>query len=528
MLFNSYTFIFIFLPVVLLIFFAVGKHDQRLGVAWLVSASLFFYAWWNPRYLLLLLGSIVFNYGVGTLLIGERRRNGKSRKSRAILSVGLVADLALLSYYKYTHFFVENFNALSGMDWNVGEIILPLGISFFTFTQIAFLVDAYRGEVKTYNFIHYALFITYFPHLIAGPILHHKEMIPQFTNPSTFQWNAENIAAGLTVFFIGLFKKTVLADGIAPHAVTVFAVAAKGQDLTFLEAWLGGICYIFQLYFDFSGYCDMAIGGSLTFGIKLPLNFHSPYKAVNIFEFWRRWHMTLSRFLRDYIYTPLSHGRQKPWRLMMNLVITMIVGGVWHGAGWNYFLWGAMHGFFLSVNHLWRNVRRQVFDHDLRRSTRLGQVTACALTIAAFTFSMALFRSPDLESGVRMMKGMLGLSGIALPLEWRGQFGSAASFLDAAGVSFQQLNTRVSDTGFRSDAFKWVFYLGVLVWMMPNTQQIMGRYFPALAPYQGDKQVISAKLLWAPTPMWAVVTSVVAIIGLANITKVSEFLYYQF
>jgi alginate O-acetyltransferase complex protein AlgI len=372
------------------------------------------------------------------------------------------------------------------------------------------------------------LFITYFPHLIAGPILHHKEMIPQFTRPSTYQWNAENIAAGLTVFFIGLFKKTVLADGIAPHAVTVFAVVAKGQDVTFLEAWLGCICYIFQLYFDFSGYCDMAIGGSLMFGIKLPLNFHSPYKAVNIFEFWRRWHMTLSRFLRDYIYTPLSHGRQKPWRLMMNLVITMIVGGVWHGAGWNYFLWGAMHGFFLIVNHLWRNLRRQVFGHDLRHSTRLGHVLACALTFAAFTFSSALFRSPDLESGVRMMKGMLALSGFAFPLEWRGQFGTVAPLLDAAGVSFQQLNTRVGDTGFTSDAFNWMFYLGVLIWMMPNTQQIMGRYFPALTPYQGDKQAIPAMMLWVPTPIWAVVVSVAAIIGLANITKVSEFLYYQF
>ena len=183
MLFNSYAFIFVFLPVVLLIFFALGRRDQRLGVGWLVSASLFFYAWWNPRYIALLLGSIVFNYSIGTRLIEERRRNGKSSKCRAILSIGLVVDLALLSYYKYTHFFVENINALSGTHWDVGEIILPLGISFFTFTQIAFLVDAYRGEVKTYNFIHYTLFITYFPHLIAGPILHHKEMIPQFTNP---------------------------------------------------------------------------------------------------------------------------------------------------------------------------------------------------------------------------------------------------------------------------------------------------------------------------------------------------------
>ncbi|MFZ4699733.1 MAG: MBOAT family O-acyltransferase, partial [Candidatus Methylumidiphilus sp.] len=277
----------------------------------------------------MLVGSIIFNYAIGAGIVSAKQQRVKSGLCRTLLLTGLIVDLSLLGYYKYANFFMENVNTLVGTNWNLGEIILPLGISFFTFTQIAFLVDAYRGEIQDYNFTHYALFITYFPHLIAGPILHHKEIIPQFSQESIYKPNLDYIAVGITVFFIGLFKKTVLADGIAPYAVTFFAFAAKGQELTFFEAWLGGICYIFQLYFDFSGYSDMAIGGSLLFGIKLPLNFHSPYKAVNIFEFWRRWHMTLSRFLRDYVYTPLSHGRQKSWRLMLNLSLTMLVGGLW-------------------------------------------------------------------------------------------------------------------------------------------------------------------------------------------------------
>ena len=310
MLFNSYPFIFIFLPLVTFIFFQISRYSNIFASAWLVSASLFFYGWWNPNYLILLLSSIIVNYSLGVWLIRVLRNSGKCTKSKSILIIGLVFDLSLLGYYKYTNFFINNLNVLTGLDWKVNNIILPLGISFFTFTQIAFLVDAYRGEVKGYNFIHYLLFITYFPHLIAGPIIHHKEMIPQFENSTTYKFNNQNLAVGLTVFFMGLFKKTVLADGIAPHAVVVYSIADSGQILTFLEAWLGGFCYAFQLYFDFSGYSDMAIGSSLMLGIRLPLNFHSPYKAVNIFEFWRRWHMTLSRFLREYIYTPLSHGKK--------------------------------------------------------------------------------------------------------------------------------------------------------------------------------------------------------------------------
>ena len=527
MLFNSYSFIFLFLPITLYFFYLIGRFNQLLAAAWLVIASLFFYGWWNPRYLALLLTSIMFNYVVGIELIKEQKLGGKTKKSKAILVCGLIFDLALLGYFKYANFIIGNINEISGTTWSLGEIILPLGISFFTFTQIAFLVDAYRGEVKGYNYIHYILFITYFPHLIAGPILHHKEIIPQFSNPSTYKINFDNLAVGITVFFIGLIKKTLLADGIAPHAVALFTIADRGQELTFFEAWVGGLCYAFQLYFDFSGYSDMAIGGSLMFGIKLPLNFHSPYKSVNIFEFWRRWHMTLSRFLRDYVYTPLSHGKQKPWRLMMNLVVTMIIGGLWHGAGWNFLIWGGLHGFYLTVNHVWRNIRRDYLGQDIRKSTQLGRLAGCCLTFAAFVLSLALFRTQNMSGAVQMLSGMLALNGVALPLEWKSQFGLVEPFVTSIGITFQPLTARIESSGFTADAFKQIVYLGIIIWCLPNTQQIMANYFPALSPYHDGKKN-KPIIIWRPNIIYSICIALIAVIGLANITKVSEFLYYQF
>ena len=526
MLFNSYPFIFLFLPVTLAGFFTLGRFSHRLASSWLVVASIFFYGWWNPHYIPLLIGSILFNYAIGTGIVKAKQQSANIGHCRTLLIIGLIVDLSLLGYYKYANFLMENVNTLIGTHWSLGDIILPLGISFFTFTQIAFLVDAYKGEVKDYNFTHYALFITYFPHLIAGPILHHKEIIPQFSHSSVYKPNLDYIAAGITVFFIGLFKKTVLADGIAPYAITFFAFVAKGQELTFFEAWLGGICYVFQLYFDFAGYSDMAIGGSLLFGIKLPLNFHSPYKAVNIFEFWRRWHMTLSRFLRDYVYSPLSHGRQTSWRLMLNLTITMLVGGLWHGAGWNYLIWGGLHGLYLTVNHVWRNLRRSL-GQDIRQSTWFGRFMGCALTMAAFIFSIAFFRTQDLNGAILMAKGMLGLNGIALPMEWQDQLGYLKPVISAFGIPFKNLKSRVSDTGFTQEAIKMVLYLGFLVWFMPNTQQIMGKYFPALNSYLGDR-LKTITILWEPNLVWSVGIAVIALIGLLSITKASEFLYYQF
>ena len=297
MLFNSYLFIFGFLPVTLLGFFWLARSSHVYAAAWLALASLFFYGYWNPAYIGLLLGSIVCNYAFGLWMAkaqvrAQSQREG-GKRAKHILVFAIAANLSLLAYYKYANFFVSNVDAVLGTDWNVSNIILPLGISFFTFTQIAFLVDTYQGKVKEYNFIHYVLFVTYFPHLIAGPVLHHQEMMPQFARPSTYRINWEHVATGLMLFTLGLCKKTLWADPIAAYVDGIFGGIGLGLTPTIYEAWCGALAYTLQIYFDFSGYTDMALGIALMFGIRLPINFDSPYQATSIIEFWRRWHMTL-------------------------------------------------------------------------------------------------------------------------------------------------------------------------------------------------------------------------------------------
>lgn len=491
MLFNSYPFLFLFLPVAFLGFFQIGRYNRPLAALWLFAASLFFYGWWNPAYVGLLLGSILFNYAIGMALSREHAR-GNAKRKKWILSLGIAADLCLLGYYKYANFFVENVDAILGMGWQVGPILLPLGISFFTFTQIAFLVDAYRGEVKEANFIHYGLFVTYFPHLIAGPVLHHKEMMPQFARPATYRVNWENLSVGLSIFSIGLFKKVVLADGIAPSASHVFATAADGGTVVLLEAWAGALAYTFQLYFDFSGYSDMAIGLSRLFGVTLPLNFDSPYKAVNIIEFWRRWHMTLSRFLRDYLYFPLGGNRKGPARRYLNLMATMLLGGLWHGAGWTFVIWGALHGLYLAINHGWHQVRTRM-GHDLKRSTRLGRFLGMSLTFLVVVIGWVFFRADNLDAALAILRGMAGLNG--------------------AGHAGNELH---ADLG-------WIAALWALAWLAPNTQQVMAAFRPALEDVR-----YSGRLGWRPNTLWLAGIAVGLLYTVTEMGKVSEFLYFQF
>ncbi|MBT5260335.1 MAG: MBOAT family protein, partial [Nitrospina sp.] len=346
MLFNSYAFIFLFLPVTLLGFQLIGNRGHcRVAVSWLIGASLFFYGWWNPAYLGLILTSILFNYAVGVSL--------GSRPAKTVLVVGIAANLGLLGYFKYANFFVDNINALTGSDIVLERIILPLAISFFTFQQITYLVDTYRGETQECDFLRYCLFVTFFPQLIAGPIVHHREMMPQFAKDTFCRLKAKHLAVGLTIFSVGLFKKVILADGIAVYSTPVFDAAEAGVILTFVDAWCGALAFTFQLYFDFSGYSDMAIGLGRMFGIILPVNFFSPYKASNIIEFWRRWHITLSRFARDYLYIPLGGNRKGTLLRFANLMITMLLIGLWHGAGWTFVIWGGLHGSYLVINHGW-------------------------------------------------------------------------------------------------------------------------------------------------------------------------------
>ena len=499
MLFNSFTFLFLFLPAALFGFFRIGRYSRPLAALWLFASSLFFYGWWNPLFTGLLLCSIFFNFSIGKVLAGDNARR-RVNQGKWILGFGVAANLALLAYFKYAHFFVETGNAALGLGWQIETIVLPLGISFYTFTQIAFLVDAHRGEVKEVNFIHYALFVTYFPHLIAGPVLHHKEMMPQLSHPETYRARWDNLSVGLTIVSIGLFKKAVLADGVAPFATPVFKAASEGISVTFVDAWVGALAYTFQLYFDFSGYSDMAIGLSLLFGVKPPLNFDSPYKAVNIIDFWRRWHMTLSRFLRDYLYFPLGGNRKGPARRYVNLLITMILGGLWHGAGLTFVAWGALHGIYLIVNHAWHRIRRAL-GHDLDRGTWPGRLAGMTLTFLSVVVGWVFFRADSLDAARIMLCGMAGLNGITPPTINNGEYGT-----DAAMIRIGAL---------------WA-----LAWLAPNTQQIMAAFKPALAEVSS---MPSMRLLdWQPNIYWFGAVACGLAYALAQMGGVSEFLYFQF
>ncbi len=520
MLFNSYPFLFLFLPVTLLIFFRLGHYSRSLAGLWLFAASLFFYAWWNPAFVGLLLGSVMFNYAVGRALVREHAR-GHLVGKRAILTFGVVADLGLLAYFKYANFLVINTSALFNTGWHIDPIILPLGISFFTFTQIAFLVDAYRGEVKEANFIHYGLFVTYFPHLIAGPVLHHREMMPQFAQPATYRIHWENFSVGLTILAIGLFKKVVLADGIAPFSGPVFHAAATGGSLNLFEAWGGALAYTFQLYFDFSGYSDMAIGLSRLFGVKLPLNFNSPYKAVNIIDFWRRWHITLSRFLRDYLYFPLGGNRKGPFRRYLNLLVTMLLGGLWHGAGWTFVLWGGLHGFYLVINHAWHGLRVRM-GYPIGPPTRLGRIAGMTITFLVVVVAWVFFRAPNLQAALGILSAMLGLNGVILPSGWYGLFHpQLIETLTKLGIHFGRPLPLFEGVG---HVWRWIAVLWVVAWFAPNTQQIMAAFKPALEQIKEPAGYFS----WRPNRVFAWLIGCLFVAALFNMNRVSEFLYFQF
>lgn len=392
MLFSSYEFIFFFLPITVLVYFFL--NHRRLVVAgkcWLVLASLFFYGWWDVAYLPLIVISMLFNFAVGSGLARQGDlRVGFSKKS--ILTFGIALNLALLGYFKYVDFFIENLNWVLDEDLTLPKVVLPLAISFFTFTQITYLVDSYRGKTGEYDFLNYALFVTFFPHLIAGPIVHHYQLMPQFASRWNMLRRYRNICLGLFIFSVGFFKKIVLADTFAGWATPGFDEKAT---LDFTEAWVTSLSYTFQLYFDFSGYTDMAIGASLLFNIRLPINFNSPYKALSIQDFWRRWHITLSNFLRDYLYIPLGGNRNGAALTYLNLFTTFLLGGLWHGASWMFVIWGALHGGALVIHRAWQ-------QFGLRMPALLGWF----LTFNFVNFAWVFFRAKDIESAVKVLEGM--------------------------------------------------------------------------------------------------------------------------
>ena len=519
MLFNSFAFLFGYLPIVLAGYFLLDRLTSsaswRLAPAlWLALASLFFYAWWDVRYLPLLLASIYVNYGAGRL-IGARA--GAARKRALVAALAL--NLGLLAYYKYANFFIDSVNAVAvaagagagSLPWSGLDIILPIGISFFTFTQIAFLVDCYRGEVREYRFIHYVLFVSYFPHLIAGPVLHHRDMMPQFADPANAHPRAANFAIGLSIFTIGLAKKVLIADNLSPLAMPVFAA---GATPTLIEAWIGVLAYTFQLYFDFSGYSDMAIGLSRLFGVKLPLNFNSPYKAANIADFWRRWHMTLSRFLRDYLYIPLGGCRQGEAMRYRNLMLTMLLGGLWHGAGWTFVIWGGLHGLYLVLQQAWQRLFGAAQGYCWLRWW------PGVLTFLAVMLAWVFFRAPDVATAWDITGALVGANGVSLP---RG----LASH--AAGLAQWGLHPAF-------DGIRWIELAGpglpvllgamLLAFKAPNTQEIFFLYEPAI------ERIFQPSGRWAfswhPTRRWSVGFAALFVACIFGMNRVTEFLYFQF
>lgn len=422
MLFTTVPFALLFLPLTLLGFFALGRFSREVAAAWLLLASLFFYGFWMPQVTALLLGSMLCNF-----LLGLRLAALHSSRRKPWLVAGVGFNLGLLAYFKYANFFVANLNQALGAHIDVGTILLPIGISFYSFTQIAYLVDVARDKVSEVNPVHYGLFVTYFPHLIAGPVLHHAQMMPQFADARTYRLQGSNVAIGLAIFAIGLIKKVVCADGIAPYADAVFNPVEAGSLASAAEAWLAAIAYTLQLYFDFSGYSDMAIGLSRLFNVRLPFNFNSPYRSRNISEFWRRWHISLSTFLRDYLYIALGGNRRGPARRYVNLAMTMVLGGLWHGASWTFVFWGALHGTYLMLNHGWHALLGKQRLHDLGRLWAYRR-TAQALTLLAVVVAWVFFRATSFEGAARMLAAMAGAAGQA-PLMWNAGLQASTGWL---------------------------------------------------------------------------------------------------
>jgi alginate O-acetyltransferase complex protein AlgI len=494
MLFNSYEFIFGFFPLVFLGFLILARtRIPSLVQAWLVICSLFFYGWWNYKYLALILVSILCNYFVGLLI-----SHSKNHTRRLWLILGLCFNLGLLGFFKYADFFISTTNIFFETDFNLLHIILPLAISFFTFQQIAYLVDRYQDiEFKReISFLEYMLFVAFFPQLLAGPIVHHSQVIPQFRHPEFGRFKLDNLSIGLTIFFFGLFKKVIIADRLGEWATPAFAMVDGGGVLSTQEAWLGAMTYTFQLYFDFSGYSDMAIGLGCIFGIRLPANFFSPYKADSIIEFWRRWHMTLSQFLRDHLYIPLGGNRKGKPRRYVNLMITMLLGGLWHGSSWTFVVWGGLHGAYLGINHAWRAFKQHYGLQLL--PPRIARPVAVLLTFAACLAAIVFFRAETLSGALAMSQSMAGM----LPV----------------GLDHQALYKHPDKI------FRWVVGGCLVVWFMPNVMQIFDRVKPTidkLPEYKG-------RIIWSPNIFWLIILLLVMYETVGSLSTISEFVYFQF
>lgn len=500
MLFNSPQFIFIFLPIALTGCFLTSKWNHRLGMIWLIAASIFFIGYTDIQYLFLIIISIIFNYYLSLLIVNPR---ANISLSRWLLTLGIVINLGILAYFKYADFFLDNLNAIAGSNFVLTNVIIPLGISFFTFEQISYLVDAYQGKLQKNTWLSYCFFISFFPYFSSGPIVKQREIVSQLEEKTLFHFNLENLAVGLTIFSIGLFKKIVLADNLINYITLIFASAEASINLSLIEVWSGVIAFGFQLYFDFSGYSDMAIGIGRMFGVILPLNFYSPYKSLNIINFWRTWHMSLSRFLKDYLYIPLGGNRLGKARQHFNLIITMLLGGLWHGASWNFVIWGGLHGLYLVINHSWHNWLKSKGD-KLYFTQFFWRLFAWILTLMAVTFAWVFFRSETLNGACYLLGSMLGVNATFAPME------------------------------FKSDYLWFLGYIvmsAIIIFTLPNTSELMTKYKPNLTTDKLPASTILAKTLtWKPNLSYQLFLGIMwfAILLKLFSAGTSQFIYLQF
>ena len=483
MLFNSYEFIFLFLPAAVAGFALLSSKNHNAALLWLTAVSLFFYAYWDWHSLWILVASIVFNLACSLAI--ERSTGSASRRW---LILGVAGNLLALGVFKYAGFAAEIVNGVAGAHFDRPGITLPLGISFFTFTQIAYLVDVHRRLTADRDPARYALFVTWFPHLIAGPILHHKPTMEQFADPDVARLRSVNWIVGLVFFSIGLAKKLLLADPLGAIASPLFE-AARTLEISSGAGWIATLAYTFQLYFDFSGYSDMAVGLSLLFGVRIPVNFLSPYKATSIIDFWRCWHISLSSFLRDYLYIPLGGNRKGPARRYLNLFLTMLLGGLWHGANWNFVIWGGLHAAYLLVNHAWRRLA----------SASLHPLAAGALTFLAVLVGWVFFRSADLATAHRILSAL-------------------ASVWQFAGWSWSGDPQLAAISIWRTVALLSV--AAAICFLLPNSVEITNRIPRAVQ----QPQVSGTRLAYASMALFGLAFGV----GVVNLGKASAFLYFQF
>lgn len=503
LLFTTHQFIIFFLPITLFVSFFLAKRNKTWTHCWLILVSMIFYGSFKLKYLLLFFLLTGLNYLMGRGLSSLHQKN-KLSTSKKLLAAGLFLNLGTLCYYKYTHFFLENVNTFFHTNFVYKNVLIPLGISFFIFQKIAYLMDCYHGKIKkNYSFLEFLLFVMYFPQLVSGPIVHHYELIPQFHKKEAFQFNPSHLTSGVMLFVIGLFKKMMIADNIGEWVNTSFETLATGKALSCLEAWITALSFTFQIYFDFSGYTDMAIGMAFMMGILLPQNFNSPYQAENIIEFWRRWHMSLSRFLRDYLYIPLGGNRHGKKRRYINLMITMLLGGLWHGSAWTFVIWGGLHGAYLIVNHTWN------FFKDRHKVALGSKIFSVLLTFVAVTIAWVFFRAPNVSESFSLLESMIGLHSISFS---------------------QEMTTRLL---LLSGLLAWV-------WFLPNSQNIVSIYTNEVATPMLNTQVFRRLyqfLYFSPTQIAAntYLGFTCGILGLFILglklvcqTQLKTFIYFQF